>query len=167
MNLIEDVFGLDVQHLTTLQMLSRASFVFLSSLIFVRIAGIRMLGKKNVFDEVSILVMGAILGRSIVSAQQPFFPSMLIVFYLMILHRIFSMITQRFPAFTRFTEGVPVQIMKDGKFLKHNMKSVQLSEEDIRASMRDILKSEDASMVEESYLEVSGKITFIIRTNGM
>ena len=67
MNLLNHLLGIGEQELTAIHMSSRAVFVFIAALIFMRVAGLRTFGKKTVFDHLTILTVGAIMGRSIVS----------------------------------------------------------------------------------------------------
>src|SRR5215216_202647 len=94
MNFINDLLGLDTENLLPYQMCARAFIIFIIALVFVRISGLRMLGKQSSFDHLTVLMLGAILGRSIV-ASQSFAGSILASLVIMIMHRMVAWITHR------------------------------------------------------------------------
>src|SRR5690349_18327270 len=101
MEIIEQLFGEEGVQPDALNMSLRAIFVFIAAFFFMRIAGLRTFGKKTVFDQITLLIVGSILGRSIVS-NSPFLPSMLSVLILVILHRLIAVLNFKFPSFRKF-----------------------------------------------------------------
>src|SRR5438046_4625299 len=92
MELLNDLLGLDAEKLEAYQMIFRAIIVFFTTLIFIRIAGIRTLGKQSSFDTLTSLMLGAIMGRAVVT-EQSFFGSILATLVLMLLHRLVAWVT--------------------------------------------------------------------------
>jgi uncharacterized membrane protein YcaP (DUF421 family) len=161
MQWIESLFGLDGEKLLPGQMAARATLVFFVSLMFVRIAGLRALGKASAFDHLTALMLGAIMGRSVVSAEQSFFGSLLAALVIMVLHRILARITFASHAAGRFLKGAPVPLVRDGVKLHHNMKRTCITEADIEEEQRSCGKHPSLGRVKEAFLERSGKISVL------
>ena len=136
MEAIENLFGLDVQKLETYQMISRAVVIFFISLVLVRISGIRTLGKQNAFIIFTALMLGAIMGRAIVSAEQPFFGSIIATLAIMILHRFISWLTFYNKRSGVILKGKHLLLIKNGERIEKNLKKTNITEEDILESLR-------------------------------
>ena len=68
---IKDLFG-SGEHLTALQMSVRAFIMFFITLALIRFAGMRIFGKRTAFDNILVVMLGAVLARGVVGAS-PFF----------------------------------------------------------------------------------------------
>src|SRR4051812_18108057 len=117
MEIIEDLLGIDVGKLQNYQMINRAIVIFFTAILLVRISGIRTLGKQTAFDNLTALMLGAIMGRAIVTADQPFFGSILATLVIMVLHRLLSWVTFRSKRLGFVFKGSNIMLMKDGKKL--------------------------------------------------
>src|SRR4051812_12494943 len=115
METIDTIFGLHAEKLETYQMIARGIVVFFAALIFVRVSGIRTLGKQNAFDHLTALILGSIMGRGIVAASQPFFGSLLATLVIMLLHRLIAWITFKSKKTGSILKGEPLLLVKSGK----------------------------------------------------
>lgn len=161
METINEIFGLHVHTLTTCQMLIRATTVFFAALAFIRIAGIRTLGKQNAFDQLTLLMLGAIMGRAVVAAEQPFFPSMLAVLLIMLLHRLLARLTFISKTMGKLFKGEPVMLFEHGKPNAENMKKVCITHDDLVENLHLFLNEDDTAKMKSAYLERSGEISII------
>src|SRR5271154_3168153 len=114
MDFLNEVLGLQDLRLTVLQMCVRAVLVFFIGLIYVRIAGIRTLGKTTSFDQITMLVMGTLLGNAIFAASYPFFPILTASLVIMLLHRFISWVTYVNHNLGKIIKGKPLLIIKNG-----------------------------------------------------
>ena len=69
MDWLTNILGLNEHDLKSYQMVARAIIMFFSGLTLLRMSVIRMLGKQSAFDHLTVLVLGAIMGRGIVTNQ--------------------------------------------------------------------------------------------------
>src|SRR6187399_2429929 len=120
MEFIENILGLHAAELTAWQMATRAITVFFISLVLIRVAGIRTLGKQSAFDTLTSLMLGAIMGRAIVT-NQPFFESMFAALVLMLLHRLIAWITFKSRLAGKIIKGRNILLFKAGKKQEKNM----------------------------------------------
>ena len=161
MQFIENLFGLDAEKLTAYQMIARGIFTFFISLLLIRISGIRTLGKQSAFDNLTTLMLGAILGRGIVSSNQNFFGAIVAVCVIMLLHRLIAWITFRSKKTGIVFKGEDLLLMKNGRIIIENLKSSNISEEDILESLRKDVNSNSFVNIKEIRLERSGDISFV------
>jgi hypothetical protein len=64
---INNLLGTDNADLEPYQMVVRAVVVFFLALGYVRSGGLRMVGKQSAYDALTALMLGAILGKAVVS----------------------------------------------------------------------------------------------------
>ena len=161
MELAENLFGLHAERLETHQMIVRAIIIFFIALTFIRISGVRTLGKQTAFDHLTALMLGAIMGRAIVAADQPFFGSIIATLVIMLLHRFIAWITFKSKRSGWIFKGKQIILMKDGKMVSENMKKTNITKEDILEALRRDINQNSFDKIKEAYLERSGEISFI------
>lgn len=163
MDTIDQIFGLQTEHLSTLQMLARALVVFFAGWALIRFAGVRTLGRVTTFDQLTLLVIGSILGRSVISGQN-FFGCLAASLLITFLQRIMSWLMYRSKAVGKVFKGAPIALMRDGEMQQDNMARTLVTEEDIEEALHTHLQRDDINGVEDIYLERSGHISFIRQT---
>jgi uncharacterized membrane protein YcaP (DUF421 family) len=157
---MEALLGLHAHELALHQMLARAVIVFIASLGLIRVAGLRTFGKQSAFDEITSLMMGAILGRSIVAAQ-PFFESLGAALLIMLMHRFVAWLSFRNKIAGKFLKGDPLVLFRKGKFYRKNLIKSHITEDDVSESLRLKLNINDLQNVEEVFLERSGEVSVV------
>lgn len=157
---LDDIFGLQTEHLSTLQMIARAVAVFIVGLVLIRCAGVRTLGRMTAFDQLTLLVVGSILGRSVISGQN-FFGALIASLIIILLQRVVAWLTYRSKRLGSIIKGEPIELMRHGKKLEDNMASTLVTDEDVEEALRNHLHAADADGVKDIYLERSGHISFI------
>jgi len=155
-----NLLGLTSNELKASQMAARAVIVFFTSLVFIRIAGIRTLGKQSAFDTLTSLMLGAIMGRSVVTGRE-FFGYMLAALVIMLLHRFVAWITFKSKSIGAVIKGSKLLLMKDGKLQQSNLASAHITEEDIMEALRQSVNSSVTDKIKEVYLERSGRISVV------
>jgi uncharacterized membrane protein YcaP (DUF421 family) len=146
---------LEIQH-----MLLRAFLTFIISFIFFRIAGLRTFGKMSFGDNITVLTIGAIMGRAIVSTQ-PFFPSMAAVLLIVLLHRLTTWLSFKSHNFGEIVKGEPIEVIKEGKYIKNNLRKTHLTEHDMEECMRLKGNTDELKNVKAAYLERSGEVSIV------
>lgn len=159
---LTDLFGLDrsAQELEFRQMLPRALVVFISGIVLVRIADKRSFAKKSAFDVLLILILGSIMGRSITGSER-LFPTIGACFFLILLHRLMSLIACRWPVFEKLVKGHTDVLVKDGEVLTKTLRAHHISDDDLAEQLRLKAMISDTGNVSVARLERSGEISFI------
>ncbi|MBV9962879.1 MAG: hypothetical protein JO072_11595, partial [Parafilimonas sp.] len=68
MNTIQYWFG-EGEHLNVLQMSVRTFFTFILLMLLIRLAGMRTFAKRSAFDNIIVILLGAVLARGVVGAS--------------------------------------------------------------------------------------------------
>lgn len=159
MEQVEFLWG-NKEPLSTLQMSIRAVVVFLIALIILRISGRRSFGVGTPLDNIVVILMGAILSRTITGAS-PFLPVIGASLVIAFLHRFFSWCKVHSPFFAKLAEGEKILLYKNSEFIIDNMSRAQVTHSDMQQSVREANHSENMEQVEEVWLERNGNITII------
>ena len=160
MDFLNDLLGLDAGKLTESQMCARAVVIFIASLLYVRLAGIRTLGRQSAFDILTSLMLGAVLGRAIVS-EQSFFGSLLAALVIVLLHRLVAWISFRSKKAGKVLKGEALLLVRDGAKNAKHMRQGHITDEDMEEAMRHSANENSMSDVKEIYLERCGEISIV------
>lgn len=152
--------GSDHKQLEIYQMVIRGVIIFFFALFIIRIAGTRTLENKTIFDQIISLILGAILGRAIVTAQS--IPATLaVVLVLLLLHRFIAWITFRSRTAGFVIKGRALLLVKDGELQWKNMRRSHITIHDIEEKLRLIGCRKKIEEIKECYLERSGIISVV------
>lgn len=152
--------GAEPKDLTFLQISTRGVIVFAFTLLIVRLSDKRSLSKKSAFDAALLIILASVLARAI-NGSASFFATLGGSAVLVALHRILAYLSCRFPRFRLLIKGRPNEIVRDGKFIRPNMRRDQVADEDVHEDLRLDAKTEEISDIQVARLECSGDISFI------
>jgi uncharacterized membrane protein YcaP (DUF421 family) len=158
---INNIWGMG-ENLNELQMGVRAFVMFFIALLFIRLGGMRLFSKKSAFDNVIVIMLGAVLARGVVGAS-PFFATVAASAVMIAVHRSIAFLTVKNNALCKILKGNHILLYKDGKILWNNMRKATISEDDLMASLRLETKKTTLDTVEMAYLEANGRISFIVK----
>ncbi|MEJ0103646.1 MAG: YetF domain-containing protein [Bacteroidota bacterium] len=129
-----------------------------------RIAGIRTFGKKSAFDNVIIIMLGAVLSRAIVGSS-PFIPTVAAGLTMVIIHRILGLLSYKYDFLGKLVKGDKVLLYRFDKPHQKNMRKTQLSHKDIMEEIRLQLHEEDLDSVKEIWMERNGEVSITRKNN--
>ena len=150
-------------NISPLEVIARGITMFVIMLVLLRYTGMRSFSKGSVFDNVIIILLGAVLGRGVVGGT-PFFSAVIGGIVLLLIHKFISRLTFYNKWAGRHIKGNPIVLYQQGKFLFDNMKECDITENDIFEELRLSLHKKELDLVDEVYMERSGKISFILKT---
>lgn len=159
MQIILEIFGSGYD-LNAWQMCIRAIVVFLFAIALMRISGRRSFGLQAPFDNIILILLGAILSRAVVGAS-PFLPTLAAGLSLSVLHRIFAILTVRHSAFSSFIKGQKISLYQDGKLYPKNLKRGLVSEEDMMQEVRLRALVDNLDDIKSIHMERNGKISTV------
>jgi len=142
----------------------RTVVMFIIALAFIRIAGIKTFGRNSAFDNVIIIMLGAILIRGVVGAS-PFFPVVISGLTMVLMTRIISIISIYNKAFGKLVKGQSRSLWKNGTINTLNLHKSLLSENDLMESIRKEGNTTSLEDIEEAFLERDGTISVIKKDN--
>jgi uncharacterized membrane protein YcaP (DUF421 family) len=160
MDWLKELLGTHAEDLGPHQMAARAVIMFAVSLVLIRISSLRLLGKQTAFDHLTVLMLGAMLGRAIVVAQS-MTGSILAASVIILLHRVSAWLTFKSRFAGSLMKGRALQLIKDQEYVENNLSKAHITKNDIEEALRTELNSTDISKIKEAWLERSGKISII------
>ena len=158
-DLAYDLFGTG-RDLSALQMTMRAFVVFILSVFLIRLSGMRSFGSKSAFDNIVVILLGAILSRA-VTGVSPFFATIAAAAAICVTHRILAMLAARYHGVSVLLKGESRILYKDGKLDKENMLKAGLSQGDLEEGVRLASNVTSLDETKEVRMERSGQISVI------
>src|SRR5579859_892681 len=113
MEMFRALIGPDNGDATAAQLCARAIILFLLGIAYIRIAGRRTFSNASPLDIVVALVVGSNLSRAM-TGKAPFWPALAATLLLVVLHRVFAMLTLRWGWLAKVMKAQPVTLVRDG-----------------------------------------------------
>ncbi|HJU95152.1 MAG TPA: YetF domain-containing protein [Nitrososphaera sp.] len=118
-------------------------------------------GQLSMHELIIIIGLGSAIGEPMIYIQEltvtQAFTAIIIV---VALFKLIDYLTIRSKRFEKFVEEDPTLLVKDGKYIEEGFKNARITKGEFQAHMRTN-GIKDISEVEESYLEITGQISFI------
>ena len=134
---MSDLLGLNLQakDLNSLQVGLRAVIVFVAALIIVRVGHRRFMSKMSAFDVILGFVLSSMLARAI-NGSAPFLPTMVGGLVLVLLHRLFSVISFYSDTFGCLVKGNAKTLVQNGVRDQAALRSEGISDKDLLEEIR-------------------------------
>ncbi len=161
MDTIQFLFG-EGEKLNILQMSMRSLIMFIIMLILIRFAGRRAFAKKSSFDNIIVIMLGAVLARGVVGAS-PFWSTVAASVIMIILHRIVAWLSVKNNFVERLVKGNAILLFQKEKIIGKNLTKTGISKKDLHESLRLETKKDSLEDIEDAYLETNGRISFILK----
>ena len=142
----------------------RATAIFLFVLLVTRIAGKRELGTLEPFDLILLVVLGDLVQQGITQSDQSVTGTLIVISTITLLSVAVSWVSFRSRPIRRFTEGEPIVLLRDGRTIERNMRRERITRGDIEEQAR---ASQVRSLEELQWaiLEDNGQISCIKRAD--
>lgn len=150
---------LESKDINVLQMGLRAAVVYIVTVLMVRIAKKRFMGRATAFDVILGIMMGSIVSRA-VTGNAPFLPALAATAVLIAIHWLFSGIAMRWRGFGWFIKDDSLTLVRDGQIDEKAMRKSHMTERDLWEDLRGKSVS-DREQVAEARLERSGSLSVI------
>jgi len=156
---MQQLFGSGEQ-LTPLQMGVRAFIMFFITLGLIRIGGMRIFGKKTAFDNILVIMLGAILARGVVGAS-PFLSTVVAGGVMVLIHKILALLALKYIWVGKIVKGIHRSLFKNGEMNSRNMRIAAISKDDLMEGVRLQINSNSLEDVEEAYIEKNGQVSIV------
>lgn len=143
-------------------MVLRVVVIYLAALLLIRIGQRRLFGRSAALDIVVGIVLGSLLSRGI-NGTAAFAATLAAAAVLVALHWLSSLAASRARTLALMIEGEPRVLVRDGEPLHDALRASHLSEEELRAALRQQTGTEELARVRRATLERSGEISFLLR----
>ncbi|MEY2557538.1 MAG: hypothetical protein QOE34_963 [Verrucomicrobiota bacterium] len=151
--------GAEPKDLTFTQISLRGIIVLVFTLVIIRLGDKRSLSKKSAFDAALLIILASVLSRA-VNGSGAFFATLGGSAVLVALHRLLAYASCRSEGFRYLIKGKPNELVRDGEYIRPNMRRHHVAEEDISEDLR-LDGEESLAKVKVARLECSGDISFI------
>lgn len=135
MELLRTLIGPDDGAASAGQLCARAVILFLVGIAYIRIAGRRTFSQASPLDIVVALIVGSNLSRAM-TGKAPFLPALAATLLLVVLHRVFAMLTIRWNWLARLMKAEPVVLVRDGVADRKAMLRHEIGDQDLLESLR-------------------------------
>ena len=142
----------------------RASILFLFLFGLIRLMGKRELGQMAPFELVMLIVMGDLIQQAVTHQDFSVTAAMLAVLTFAAWALAMNFLADRFPRLRRKLEGTPTVLVRAGRPIQANLRREGIDEDELSSEMR-IAGIASLESVAWAILEPEGKISFI-RTDG-
>lgn len=163
METLNNIFG-SGEDMSALQMVCRATAVFFIALALIRISGRRSFGIRTAFDNIIMILLGAILARAITGIS-PFVPTISACLVIVVLHRLLGAIMVVNEPISKFVDGEKIVLYTNGQFVTNKMIRALVGKEDILHSVRKTLNTNSMDNIDTIYMERDGEISIITKDN--
>lgn len=158
---VREALGLELESsdITVLQMGLRAAVVYVVTVLMVRLAKKRFMGRATAFDVILGIMIGSIVSRA-VTGNAPFLPALAATAVLLGMHWLFSGLALRWHGFGTLVKGKACVLIRKGDVDTSSMRTVHMTEHDLWEDLRGKGISR-LDQVEEARLERSGKLSVL------
>jgi uncharacterized membrane protein YcaP (DUF421 family) len=140
----------------------RATVIFLFVLLVTRIAGRRELGTLEPFDLILLVVLGDLVQQGITQSDESVTGTLIVISTITLLSVAVSWVSFRSRPIRRVTEGEPIVLLQDGHTIDRNMRRERITRGDIEEEARAAqIRSLDE--LQWAILENNGHISCIPR----
>lgn len=159
-NHLDTLLGLSIEprELSLLQLGLRSVVVFTAALLMLRLAHKRFFAGKNAIDVLLTFILASTLSRAI-NGSAPFFGTIAVGFFLVILHTSLTWTACRFHGFGKWLKGNVEVLVRDGQVDDRTMQKHHISLRDLNEDLRLNGGVSDLKKVAEATLERNGEIS--------
>lgn len=161
---IYDLIGPDSDDILWWQMSVRAVLIFLFTVVLIRVGKTRAFGRNTGLDIVLAVIMGSILSRAL-TGNAPFFATLAAALAMVLVHMLLSAAAFHSHRFGSSIKGTERQLVRDGEILWDAMRKSRITEQDLLEAIRSEGEEPDVSRLRSAYLERSGDISVIPRSD--
>jgi uncharacterized membrane protein YcaP (DUF421 family) len=159
MEMLRTLIGPDNGDANVGQLCARAVILFVVGIAYIRIAGRRTFSQSSPLDIVVALVVGSNLSRAM-TGKAPFWPALAATLLLVVLHRVFVMLTIRWSWLAKMMKAEAVVLVRDGRPDRKAMLWHGIGHQDLLEALR-LEQVETPDEVRLATLENSGRISVV------
>jgi uncharacterized membrane protein YcaP (DUF421 family) len=158
---IDQIMGLSLksEELGFGHMAARAFVMYLALLLVVRSAKKRFLSRATAFDFILAVLIGAVSARAMTGGA-PFFPTLLAVCVMVVIHWAIAAITRDSPRLSHLVKGSSTLLVSNGQVDERALRAALMSKDDLAEELRQEGVANPREL-KEARLERSGKLSAI------
>ncbi len=138
----------------------RALLFYILLTAMMRFMGKRQIGEMQVSELVTTVFLSELAVFPVTDPDIPILHGVIPVIMISTIEVVISFISLKSRRFRKFINGDAIVLYEKGKFIRKNLLTVRMSEEDVEAQVR-INGFEDLNMVKKIILERTGKMSVL------
>jgi uncharacterized membrane protein YcaP (DUF421 family) len=138
----------------------RATVVFMFVFLLTRLVGRRELGSLEPFDLILLVVIGDLVQQGITQSDESVTGALLVLSTIALLTVALSYLSFKFRRLRPLLDGEPIILLDDGHVIERNMTRERLTVEDLAQEAR-LQGLDSLSAVRWAVLEASGEISIV------
>lgn len=140
----------------------RLLLIFATALVVVRKMGNRTVGQLSPFDFMLMVGIGDIVATMALDTDRSLIPGVEALVGLLLLQQFLGWIALKSTMARKWVEGVPIQLIEDGRLLKENFKNTHFNYDDLRQELHKLgMDMTDIKDIKIARLESCGVFTVI------
>lgn len=140
----------------------RGVVIYLVLWIVFRVSGKRTLAETSPFELVLLLIISEVTNQAMVDSDHSVTNAILLILTLTGMSVLLSVVKHHSSRATRWFEGMPLPLIKDGKLLRENLDKARVDEGEILAAARSTQGCERMTDIKEATIENDGKISIVL-----
>ena len=136
----------------------RAVVMYLLILGALRISGRRGVRQLSLFELTIILGLGSAAGDAMLYHDTPLLHALVVFGVVMGLYVLFNRLTEQLPRFGDWLEGVPVQVVNEGRLCHEALRNERFTLKELFGELRQF-QVEHLGQVRRAYLEATGQVS--------
>ena len=134
--------------------------IYASVILYTRLSGLRSFSKMSAFDFTMTIAVGSLIASTLVLETPSLLEGMLGVGMLFLLQFVVAWLRPRFAWVGQLVDNDPLLLMLDGEILHENLRKARITEEDLRAKLREA-NAHAFRQVRAVVLETTGDISVL------
>jgi len=155
-----DLTGVFAFTVSPLELMLRGTLMYWLLFIVLRFVLRRDVGSLGISDFLFVVILGDAAQNSMIGSGTSATDGMVLIGTLVFWSYLLDYLSYRFPVFQRFSAAPRLCLVQDGKLLRRNMRRELITEEELKAKIRQE-GIEDLAKVKRMYLEADGEMSLI------
>jgi len=155
-----DLSGVFAFTVSPLELMLRGTLMYWLLFIVLRFVLRRDVGSLGISDFLFVVILGDAAQNSMIGSGTSATDGMVLIGTLVFWSYLLDYLSYRFPVFQRFSAAPRLCLVQDGKLLRRNMRRELITEEELKAKIRQE-GIEDLAKVKRMYLEADGEMSLI------
>jgi uncharacterized membrane protein YcaP (DUF421 family) len=139
----------------------RGAATYLFVWLIFRLAGKRTLAQITTFDAVLLLIISETTQAALTDDDNSFTNSILLILTMLGIDVALSHVKQRFPAFDKVMDGVPLVILDQDGLKRQYMEKERVNKDDVLHAARELQGIGTLDEIQFAVLEQTGDITIV------
>lgn len=134
--------------------------IYLALIVFTRLAGLRSFSKMSSFDFAVTVAIGSIIGSTMLSKDPPLFQAVMALGVLYAVQMTVASLRGNSTVMSKMVDNEPLLLMKGEKILDQNLKKAKVTNEDLRAKLREANVTQ-MNQVKAVVMETTGDVSVL------